>query len=254
MRKKSIDWKFIVPFLIAFGVFLFTAVRLGMLWWGYYKGNREYQQIEESVVSVGEQADSQQSDSQNVQEKGFSVDFDKLKKINPDVVGWIRIEKLGISYPIVQGDDNEYYLHHTFYKEENKCGSIFMEAENSSDFSDYHTFVYGHNMKDKSMFAKLNELQEAEAFQENREFYIYTPKGAQRYEIFSCHAASLGTESFCYQFDDKDSYGKWQQSVLEQSIYDTGICPEAGQNTVTLMTCTPMGSEYRFLVHGVLAE
>lgn len=252
--RKRFDWKFIIPFLIAFAVFLFTAVRLGMLWWGYYKGNREYQKLEESVVSAGEQADSQQTDSQGVQEKGFSVDFDKLKKINPDVVGWLRMENLGISYPIVQGNDNEYYLSHTFYKEENKCGSIFMEAENSSDFSDCHTFLYGHNMKDKSMFARLNELQEEGTFHENQEFYIYTPKGVQRYLVYSCHVAALGAESFCYLFDNKEDYASWQQNVLGQSIYHTGICPQAWQNTVTLMTCTPMGSEYRFLVHGVLAE
>lgn len=247
--RKSFDWKFIVPFLIALTVFLFAAVRLGMLWWEYHKGSQEYQKIEESMVSAGGEANSQ-----DVREEGFLVDFEKLRKINPDVVGWIRIEKLGISYPIVQGDDNEYYLHHTFYKEENKCGSIFMEAENSSDFSDYHTFVYGHNMKDKSMFARLNELQEEGTFHENQEFYIYTPKGVQRYLVYSCHVAALGAESFCYQFDNKEDYASWQQNVLGQSIYDTGIRPEAWKNTVTLMTCTPMGSEYRFLVHGVLAE
>lgn len=247
--KGRIDWKFIIPFLLALVVFLFAAVKLGMLLWEYYKGSQEYRQIEESVVSIEEKVDSEEE-----VEKGFFVDFDKLREINPDVVGWIRIEKLGISYPIVQGEDNNFYLSHTFNKEENKCGSIFIEAENSVDFNDWNTFVYGHNMKDKSMFARLNEFQEEETLRENPWFYIYTPKGTRRYEIYSCHMASIDAGAFQYQFDEEGGYAKWQADVKGRSLYDTGVEPNPTQGTVTLMTCTPAGGQYRFLVHGILAE
>lgn len=248
MKNRRIDWKFWIIFVITLGIFLFAAVRMGIILWEYYKGGQEYQRLEESVLYQ----DENPQDSEK--EAGFSVDFEKLQKINPDVIGWIRIEKLGISYPIVQGNDNEYYLTHTFYRKENKCGSIFVEVENQKDFSDYNTFVYGHNMKDKSMFARLNEFQEEETFVENPEFYIYTPKGVQRYEIYSCHIAELGTESFRYQFKDETDYAQWQDSVKGRSLYDTGVLPKAGQNTVTLMTCTSAGSNYRFLVHGALVK
>lgn len=245
MNKKKIDWKFWVVFSAAFLVFLFAAVKLGMLLWEYYTGNQEYHHLEESVQQQDEDTQSLEEDTE------FSVDFDKLKSINPDVVGWIRIEGLGISYPMVQGEDNEYYLTHTFYRKENKCGSIFVEVENSRNFSDFNIFVYGHNMKDKSMFARLNEYQEEGTFLENPEFCIYTPEGMQRYQIYSCHVAELGAESFRYQFVDDADYAEWQKHVKEQSFYDTGIMPKAGQKTVTLMTCTPAGSSYRLLVHGV---
>lgn len=247
LNREKTDWKFWAFFLAALMVFLFAAAKLGMLLWEYHLGDREYQNLEESVQQ-GRDVQSPEDDAE------FSVDFEKLKKINPDIAGWIRIGGLGISYPIVQGADNEYYLTHTFYRKENKCGSIFMEAENSKDFSDFNTFVYGHNMKDKSMFARLNELQEEQAFVENPEFYIYTPqKGMQRYKIYSCYVANLGTESFRYQFEDEADYAGWQEYVKGQSLYDTGIVPKAGRKTITLMTCTPAGSSYRLLVHGVLA-
>lgn len=247
--KRQVDWKFIIPFLLTLAVFLFAAVKLGLLLLEYYKGNQEYRQIEESVVSIEEYMDSEDD-----VEREFFVDFDKLRKINPDVVGWIHIDKLDISYPIVQGEDNDFYLSHTFYKEENKCGSIFVEAENNDDFSDFNTFVYGHNMKDKSMFARLNEFREEETFWENPQFYIYTPEGVRRYEVYSCYAAELGTESFRYQFGNEKDYAQWQADVKGKSLYDTGVEPKPAQSTVTLMTCMPAGSQYRFLVHGVLAE
>lgn len=246
MRRK-LDWKFILPFVAALAVFLFAAIKLGLLLWEYYQGEQQYQKLESSVVIPGIEGNSEE-------EPEFAVDFEKLKKINPDIAGWIYIEKLGISYPIVQGTDNEYYLSHTFYGEENKCGSIFIEIENQKDFSDPNTFVYGHNMKDKSMFARLNEFQKEETFRENPEFYIYTPEGIKRYQIFSCYTAQLDWDSFQFGFGSEEEYAGWQEKVKKRSLYDTGIVPKAGQNTVTLMTCTPAGSNYRFLVHGILTE
>ena len=246
MKRKKTDWKFMLIFLAALAVFLFAAVKLGLLLMEYGKGQQEYQELEElaAAADTGE-------------EKGtgeFSVDFDALRAINPDIIGWIRFEHMDISYPIVQGTDNEYYLSHNFYKEEMRCGSIFMEVQNMPDFSDDNSFLYGHNMRDKSMFAKLNEFQDKQVYKENPEFLIYTPKGVLRYEIFSCHVAEVGEDSFTCKFGSKKQYAQWQKTVTEQSLYDTGVKPEAAQKTVTLMTCTPAGDNYRFLVHGVLTE
>lgn len=248
MNRDKTDWKFWIIFLAAAAVFLFAAVRLGMLLWEYHTGSREYQSLEESVGFLDEDMESLKEDSE------FTVDFDRLQKMNPDVAGWIRMDKLGISYPIVQGKDNEYYLSHTFSGKENKCGSIFIETGNQKDFSDFNTFVYGHNMKDQSMFAKLNQFQDEGTFRENPEFYIYTVEGVRRYKIYSCYVATLGGESFLYQSEDEINYARWQEMVREKSLYDTGVVPDMEQKTVTLMTCTPAGDKYRFLVHGALVE
>ncbi|MEY8391095.1 class B sortase [Lachnospiraceae bacterium 45-W7] len=245
--KTKPDWKFILPFFAAFAVFVFAAARLGMILWGYYQGEQQYQKLMHSVTL-------QKPELKGAGEPQMAIDFEKLKSINPDIAAWIYIEKLEISYPIVHGSDNNYYLDHTFYKEANKCGSIFLEAGNHKDFSDLHTFVYGHNMKDNSMFARLNEYQEEKTFQENPEFYIYTPEGTKRYQIFSCYIAALDWDSFQMDFGEEEAYAAWQDTVKKRSLYDTKIMPGAGQRTVTLMTCTPAGQNYRFLVHGVLAD
>lgn len=242
MKKKRgrRDIKSTVIFGIAFVVFLYALIRLGIIWWEYARGQEAYKKLEE-FTKDGKQEE-------------FSVDFEALKKINPDIVGWIRFENMDISYPIVQGTDNEYYLTHSFEKEELKCGSIFMEAENASDFSDDNTFIYGHNMKDKSMFAKLNQFKDEQIYKENPEFLIYTENGTYRYSIFSCYVAEISWDSFQYQFSSNEQYSQWLETVKDRSNYDTGVTPNSEQKTVTLMTCTSAGDNYRFLVHGILSE
>lgn len=248
MKNKQHDWKFILQFLLAMVTFLFAVVRIGMFYWEYSKGAKEYQNLQDAVIF------SEEESLTDTESDEFAIDFEKLQKINPDIVGWIQIEKLGISYPIVQGKDNEYYLSHTFYRKENKCGSIFMEVQNEKDFQDQNTFLYGHNMKDHSMFAKLNELKQEEVFQDNPKFLIYTPEGIHRYQIFSCYVASLESDSFQYKFTSEEEYARWQKNVKGYSIYDTGVEPQKEQKIVTLMTCTAQGQNYRFLVHGVLVN
>ena len=248
MKNKQHDWKFILQFLLTLTIFLFAVVRIGMFYWEYSKGAKEYQNLQDAVIFSEEESPT------DTESDEFAIDFEKLQKINPDIVGWIQIEKLGISYPIVQGKDNEYYLSHTFYRKENKCGSIFMEVQNEKDFRDQNTFLYGHNMKDHSMFAKLNELKQEEVFQDNPKFLIYTPEGIHRYQIFSCYTASLESDSFQYKFTSEEEYASWQKNVKGYSIYDTGVEPQKEQKIVTLMTCTAQGQNYRFLVHGVLVN
>lgn len=239
-----------VIFVIALIVFLYALIRLGIILWEYEKGQWSYDKLEEFTNDT----DKGDGEELTAKPEDFSVDFDALKEINADVVGWIRFENMDISYPIVKGGDNEYYLTHSFDGQEIKCGSIFMEAENSADFSDENTFIYGHNMKDKSMFAKLNQFQDEQIFRENPEFLIYTEEGIYRYSIFSCYVADVSWDSFTYQFADNAAYGKWLETVKGRSIYDTGVTPSEEKNTVTLMTCTAAGDNYRFLVHGTLTE
>lgn len=247
MKKGKRDIKNTIIFLAALMIFAYALIRLGTIFLEYGKGQQSYEKIKEftSDTKVGAGGDMP---------KDFTVDFKELKRINPDTVGWIRFEHMDISYPIVQGNDNDYYLTHSFYKEEIKCGSIFIEAENAPDFSDRNTFIYGHNMKDKSMFAKLNMFKDEQVYRENPEFLIYTEEGIYRYSIFSCYQADVSWDSFVYQFADEQQYGEWLQKIKGRSLYDTGVKPKAEQKTVTLMTCTPAGEEYRFLVHGVLSE
>ena len=246
MTRKKTNRIVLILFVAALAVFLFAAVKLGTIFFGYYKEDSAYKELE-AFADFEEEQPAEEGTLYH-----SPIDFESLLAINQETIAWIHFETMEINYPIVQGTDDDYYLHHGFYKEENKCGCIFMDTEASPDFSSDHSFLYGHNMKNKSMFAKLNDYAEESFFQENKTFLIYTPTETRRYEIYSCYIAELGMDSFTYSFDDKESYAGWQKTVKGRSLYDTGVTPDPAEPTVTLMTCTPKGSNYRFLVHGRL--
>lgn len=98
--------------------------------------------------------------------------------------GWLYIEALDISYPVVQGPDNDTYLHTTYEGTSNFAGSIFLDYQNQDDFSDGNTIVYGHNMKNLSMFGKLKQMKEQEKYRDSVYFWMLTPESNDVYQIF----------------------------------------------------------------------
>ena len=175
-QKKKGDILLTLVLIVAIAVFCYAAVNLFHIYTEYKKGTDEYNHIEQMAVT-DRAPDSQEVAGPNAQPKApIDVDFAALKSVNSDVVGWIYVEALdGISYPIVQGKDNETYLHQTYEKNYNFAGTIFVDYENSPDFSDCNTLVYGHNMKNGSMFGHLKKFAEdQETYNKSKYFWILT--------------------------------------------------------------------------------
>ncbi len=243
-----------IIFCIALIVFVVSAVQLIQIYKDYHTSDSEYSNLQDNVHWMEAEDDSNEADTQTEPtEVMLYVDFATLQKENPDCIAWIHFPNLDISYPVMQGKDNDEYLRHTFYKEYATAGSIFIDAKNAADFTDWNTFVYGHNMKDGSMFGQLRHYEEEDFYKENPGFYISTPEGCSYYQIYSCHLAPVEgqEESYAISFTDEEEYKAFQEKVKEKSFYDTGVLPDAEQRTVTLMTCNQAGYDYRLLVHGV---
>lgn len=272
-EKKKIGGGLLV--LAALIVFIIAGVKLIGLVYDYVSADREYQSMQEYVVETeaaetegesggGENGEthivgsaSEQKDKVSVKpHKVQSVDFAALQKENPDCIGWIQFSNLDISYPIMKGENNDEYLYKTFSGKTRKAGSIFMESVNASDFSDENTFIYGHNMRDNSMFGLLSGYKKESFYKNNPGFTIFTPEGSKYYEIYACYPVAVEgqDDSFRLSFSTKEKYGEFQKTVQERSLYSTGITPTPEQKTVTLMTCTTGGYEHRFLVHAVCRE
>lgn len=208
----------------------------------------------EDESQVEEPIEPETEDINEVWEDMISVDIKGLKEQNADIVGWIYMENEDtISYPILLGKDNDAYIHTTFDKKSATAGSIFMDASNQRDMSDLNTIIYGHNMRNLSMFGKLRYFKrDAEYVNEHRYFQIIIEHKKYRYEIFAYKDISANSEIYANNPTDRTVFPEYvQRNFINGSLYNSGI--EIGMNDqiVTLSTCNG-NDEQRFVVCGKL--
>lgn len=187
-----------------------------------------------------------------VMEELAQLDLAALQAENPDVLGWIRIPDTKIDYPLVQGEDNDFYLNNNWQGKKSYLGSIFLEHRSSPDFTDYNTIVYGHNMTNGSMFAGLHKYKYDGYWQEHPYVYVLTGAGVLRYEVFSAYTAEVDSDTYRLSFSGKESKADFLVMALENSEIDTGIAPELMDRILTLSTCSGMGYSTRRVVHARL--
>lgn len=223
--------------IIVFCVAAFQLIRIAK---GYLDGRSEYEKVRDVAV-------------ENEKDR-FRVNFDELMKINGDTIGWIRFnpEPSQINYPIVQAKDNDLYLHKTFSDNENTLGAIFLNVENSEDFSDKNSIIYGHRMKDGSMFRHLEDYKDKEFWKENPYFYIYTLDGKEiTYHIYSVGVVEDTSEVYRTEFASDEEYQAFLDTTKEAAEYDTGVEVGTDDTVITLSTCTKASDNHRFVVLGI---
>ena len=251
-KKKKSDVLLTIALIVAIAVFCYAAFNLYHIYTEYKKGTDEYNQIEEMAVTERD-ADSAEVAGPSAQIKPpIEVDFDKLKSVNEDVVGWIYVDALpDISYPIVKGKDNQTYLHQTYEKNYNFAGTIFVDYENSGDFSDCNTLVYGHNMKNGSMFGHLKKFREDDRlYKQDKYFWILTPELNYRYEIISAYTTGVNSDTYTLFKGPGEEFEKYLETIKgysEIQTDDTDLTIK--DRIVTLSTCTGNEST-RFVVQG----
>lgn len=182
------------------------------------------------------------------------VDFEGLMQISTDVVGWIYIEGTNINYPVVQGKDNRYYISALIDGTPNGAGSIFMDYRNASDFSDYNTVLYGHNMKNKTMFHDICNYRTQEYYEAHPIGLIMTPEKNYYFEIISGYVASLTDSAWQIEFADETDAHQWLQGSMERSLFISYADPTSGDKAITLSTCSYEYANARFVLVGILKE
>ena len=218
----------------------------------YRDGEQEYDTLRE-YVAVEEPKERKDGETpEENQEETVTVDFEALKKINPEIIAWIRIPDTRIDYPVVQGSDNSEYLSKTFKGYDNTVGTIFVNAYNHADFNDRNTIIYGHYMYNGTMFNELEQYHEKSFWEKYPSFYIYTPDGnVATYQIYSVGVVKDTSEGYTYQFADDAAFASFLEATKASSLYDTGVEVGNDSQIVTLSTCTREGNDDRTIVHGV---
>ncbi|WP_158591831.1 class B sortase [Oceanobacillus halophilus] len=179
---------------------------------------------------------------------------EELKRINEDFVGWIEVDGTEIQYPVVQAVDNDYYLTRNFHQEEDKVGAIFMDYRNSTDRLDSHTIIYGHNMKDDSMFGSLSNVLDAD-FSDDNTINLEFQGETYQWEVFSGYVTKE-TDWMQVDFDStNNSYLPFLQGLKDKSnvIFSREEVTKEDK-ILTLATCTSHDIDERVIVHARLIE
>lgn len=181
----------------------------------------------------------------------IEVDFPALRKINQDTVGWLYVGSCGISYPILQGEDNDYYMHRTFEGNQNSSGSILMDFRDDKYLKDWNTFIYGHNMKNGSMFGSLKKLLKDDTlYDQDPYIYVFLPGYIYRYKIFSYYKDTPDSKMY-WTADTLQEYRQYIRDALALSVRECNVETSEENNMITLVTCSGSGEgKMRFFVHG----
>lgn len=220
--------------------------------------NTEKQDEEKGTVSDSQEEERVTSDLSGFDVPDKKIDFSALQSENADIYSWITIPGTPIDYPVVQSaDELDYYLMHNLNGSYGYPGCIYTQYYNAKDWQDNHTVIYGHNMKDGTMFTALHRYKDEEFFKENPYVYIYTEKEILVYQIFAAYETSDVHLLLAFNTEDEDSYEGYLKGILENEEsmsdhFDRSLNLNKKDKIISMETCIGNKPTRRYLVQAVL--
>lgn len=232
--------------------------------------NEEAEEIKSENTENPDKEEEPASDNQETVEErvtsdlsGFNVpdkkiDFPALESENSDIYSWITIPGTVIDYPVVQSEDElDYYLMHNLNGSYGYPGCIYTQYYNTKDWMDNNTVIYGHNMKDGTMFTALHRYKDEEFFKENPYVYIYTEKEILVYQIFAAYETSDVHLLLAFNTEEPDSFEGYLQGILENEEsasdhFDRSLNLNSKDKIISMETCIGNKPTRRYLVQAVL--
>ena len=244
-KKRSIKVFLMLFVLVLFLIlFLFSVVMIFI----YFKDNYHNKKIKETILEEHVEVISPTDDSSDV----YKVDFDALKKVNPDTIAYLKVFGTNIDYVVVRGEDNSYYLKHNFYRDWNVSGWIFSDYRNSFDGSDQNIVIFGHNTLDGSMFGSLSNVlsDEWRNHPENLQIVLVTEMGTYFYQVFSTYITDV--EDFYIQTSfSPGEFVPFINTLKERSSHSFDVSINDSDSILTLSSCNKSGSK-RIVLHAIL--
>jgi len=239
---------------------LFCGCQLFAISKGYEESRQIYSNMNEQYV---EQPQSQgyafqmaeqetPSDKEEIMVP-FEVDFDNLMLVNSDIIGWIYIPNTVVNYPIVKSKDNVDYLNRAADGSYAVAGAIFVDCNNQSDFSDQNTIIYGHNMKDGSMFHCLSSYGKQDFYAVHDEVWIMVDGCSRKYRIVAAYQTTFDSNAYFTNYPGK-TFSIYAEQCIQQSLISPITPFDAGKPIITLSTCMKHGTPKRFVVILQLVE
>lgn len=232
----------IVLLLICLVIFIISMYKV----YDYLAQKSANKKINEELIEKAVIKQEIEDGKDNKNSLPISIDFSKLKEENTDIVAWIYCEGTPINYPIVQTNNNSYYLSRMINKDYNRAGTIFMDYRNNADFSDNNTIIYGHNMKSDMMFGIITNYTNQDYYEKHKEMYLFTENKNFKIELLSGYI--VPENSNIYNLDNSFEF------INENSTFKSDIDVSSNDRLITLSTCSYEYEKARYVLIGVLKD
>ncbi len=261
IQKQNIPLIILVAVLV--GGVLFAGGKLGSMLLDYHRDRSAYDALADAAISglaepnATTEPGATPDPSQNqkpASEAPFSVNWEYLQGSNPDVVGWLFCADTSINYPVVQTSDNDFYLHRGFDKQPNNAGALFADYNAAIGVTYSNFIIYGHNMKDGSMFATVEKYLDPNFYTQHPYMYFMTPTQNYRVELISAHIVESSLNNYPGFFGGDGDYQQYLNEITSRSSFYTQSSVSTGYQLMTMSTCDYSGSytDPRCLLQGLL--
>lgn len=232
-----------VVFVVALGNILAKLIE-------YEVSKRNYEQLKEEHVQVVEPPAEEEEPREAAP---IAVDFEALLKENKDIIGWIYCEGTIINYPVVQAADNDYYLRRGLDGKYDVCGTIFMDYRSDAGLTHRNTIIYGHNMRNHTMFSVLEQYKKQAFYDEHPVIWYLTPHGDYKIELFAGFIGPADSRIYS-NFETHEKLVDQSRRAIEKSTFTSAVDPEKAEQIITLSTCSYEFDEARYILLGVLKK
>ena len=233
-RKRNKKYKEAILNLILYIILLSILIYSGIKIFKWYKdktnNNKIVEQIKSTVIVEGK------NEGENKEE--YTVNFNKLKEQNNETIAWLKVNNTNVEYPVVKGTNNSFYLNHSFDKSNNSAGWIFADYRNKFDNTDKNIIIYGHNMRDSSMFGSMKNILNSDWYEneKNTDITLYTENEKCIYKVFSIYKIENEDYYIKTEFKNDNEFEKFIKTLKKRSIKDFSVDVSKDDDILTLST------------------
>ncbi len=249
-RRTGVGWV-CRGLIAAFAVMLVVA---SAQYIAYVAENMRSERLAAELLEIAMTAQTAQPKDGQTEYAPITLDFDTLRAKNPDIIAWVYCPDTEVNYPVVQSSDNKYYLRRGVDGSSRTAGSIFADFRNAADLSDENNILYGHNMKDGSMFAAITRYAEQSYYDDHPVWYILTPEKDYKVTLFAGFVTDTSSPVYATARRTTADGTPVMEQAWADSNFRGGAPPAEGENTVTFSTCSYEFTNARYVLIGVMHE